>query len=262
MDEASNLNLQQMFCTSEVVMKFKLFAIAIAILLCTQSLSTASITNTYLWDMSDGVSTGSAATGSNMYAIANPYVAEANTEGSQGNSTASDSGINASGRAFIATHITDGGGTPNIPADGSYQTFGVQALGPSVDLSLDFLEFDIDSVGFNTPFITGTLEVDVYASLDGFATSTLLGNAAIIKNSAASVPGFTASFNLSTFSNFQNVSNADVDFRMLFSDTFNDNGIETTIDNVRLTITTVPEPTGLGLLALVALGGLGFRRRS
>ena len=223
------------------------------------------VTSTFSYDFSDGVSTGSAPTGSNPYVSASGYVAESNTEGSQGNSTPVDSGISG-GRAYMQTHITgssDGSNPPTTPIDpdGAYQTFSLTSLDPSNRYSLNSISFFLDSLGFDTPFITGTLKVEVQVSTDGFATSTVVGSGELVKTGAAPVPGKTVTIDSTTFGNLQEITAAQTDFRLVYTDTFNDNGVETNVDDVALSVTAIPEPGSIALLSLVCVSSLWIRRR-
>ncbi len=225
-------------------------------------------TTSFIYDFSDGISTGSAFSGSNAYVTLTPYVAESPTEGTQPGSNSIDSGIGGiSNRyAYVQTHITNSSNGANPPTNPlsseAFQAFSVINLDPSNRYSLNRISFDMNHFGLGVPFNIGELKVNVWISNDGFTTYTDVGGGTLQRASSSSpTPSpINVSLDLTTFAEFQEISN-DVDIRLVFTDSFNDNQIETRIDNVTLNLTAIPEPASLPIVGVVALVGVLRRRR-
>lgn len=225
-------------------------------------------TSVFVYDFSDGNSAGSAFTGSNAYVTLTNFIAESPTEGSQPDSNPIDSGIGGiSNRyAYVQTHITNSSNGANPPTNPlsseAYQTFSVVNLHPSNRFSLNSISFDMNHFGLGVPFNIGELKVNVWISNDGFATFTDVGGGTLerLSNTSPTPSPINVSLDLSTFAEFQEISN-NVDIRLVYTDSFDDNQIETRIDNVSLSLTAIPEPVTLPLVGCVAIIGLMYRRR-
>lgn len=238
-------------------MKFSL-AIAIAAVMVFSPFASADIVTTYTYDFSSGPEDASPGSASNS----NPYVSFsgfntiASTE-AQGTTLPTNSGIR-NGAAWVNCEIM--GSTPGVIGD-CYQTVSLSAVNWTDQISLNRLQFDLGNFGLSSPVtVGGWLQIDVHASTDGFASQDVfLGNLRITQTSPFSSP--SGSFDESFTGEFQNVKNKTIDFRFVSTSNVDDNGIETRLDNVQLTITGVPEPTAGILLGGVAMLGMIRRRR-
>ena len=153
---------------------------------------------------------------------------------------------------------------------------GVDDVGPSLDLSQDFLSFTLDG-GANTLNISEVsfewgltdapgFDFDVYllSSATGFATSNVISTSGALSaaSTATNPPGFApftldVSVDTSGIAGLQGVSGP-VEFRIYVTDSIT-SGPGHFIDDISVEGVAVPEP---GSLALLGLGGLClFRRR-
>ncbi|MCH2183811.1 MAG: PEP-CTERM sorting domain-containing protein [Mariniblastus sp.] len=231
--------------------------IAVAAVLFVSTLASADIVTTYTYDFSSGPEDASPgfASNSNPYATLSGFNTIASTE-DQAGTLPKNSGIKQEA-AWVNCEIM--GSTSGIVGD-CYQEFSISAANWTDQISLNRLQFDLGNFGLQGPVtIGGWLQIDVHASTDGFATEDVsLGSLRITQTTFSSPSG---SFDESFTGEFQNVKNKTLDFRFIATSNIDDNGIETRLDNIQLTITSVPEPGSALLLSGVALLGLIRRRR-
>ena len=233
------------------------FVSALAVLLLCASVSFADVVTTYTYDFSSGPEDASPASASNT----NPWVSVsgfdtiASTE-AQGTTLPNNSGIKF-GSAWMNCEVM--GSNPNITGE-AFQDFSVSTVNWTDRFTLDRLQFSLGNTGLGAPpSDSAWLQVDVRASTDGFASQDLfLGSVRITQNGAFDNP--SATFDESFSGVFDDVDGT-LDFRFVSTSNVTDNGIETKIDNVALTISSVPEPSGLILLSGGCLLGLIRRRK-
>ena len=220
--------------------------------------SVADIVTTYTYDFSSGPEDASpgSASNSNPFATLSGFNTIASTE-DQASTLPKNSGLQ-NGAAWVNCEIM--GGSPGITGD-CYQTFSLSTANWTDKISLNRLQFDLGNFGLGNPPSNGAwLQIDVHASTDGFASEDVaLGSLRITQTGPFSNPSGT--FDQSYTGEFQNVKNKTLEFRFISTSNLSDNGIETRLDNIQLTVTSVPEPSAAFLLGGVAVLGWIRRRR-
>ncbi len=240
-------------------MRLLLPAIVVALMVSFVSIASAdpTTTSTFLYDFNSNLNPAPAS-GSNPFVIASTYNATTPTDDGSAatDSRDPDSGV-IGGMAFVATHDM-------FRAPDTYQTFSVStnaSHGGSEIVRLDSLSFDMSTFGFGPPlFGNQFVQIDVLASIDGFGTSSNLGSI-LLDNSGGGDSSDSFFVDLSGAAQFHNLTNATIDFRFLYTSNLNDNGAEGRVDNISLQLTGVPEPGCFGVLGLVVVAGIGYRRR-
>ncbi len=239
-------------------MKFS-FAFAMAIVALTSVASADILTTTYTYNFSDGIEDASQPS----ITVANPYMTQSGFDTlasttDQAGTLAKNSGI-ANGAAWVNMEII--GGAPGITGD-CYQTVSFSTANWTDQMTLDRLQFDLDSFGMGGPPQIGVwLQIDVHASTDGFATEDIsLGSLRITQTQATQKPN-PGQYDQFFPTEFKNLNRKTLDFRFITTSNTFDNGVETRLDNVAFTFTAVPEPTsGILLTGVLLLGAIRRRR--
>ena len=233
------------------------FVKALAILMTCVSFSFADVVTTYTYDFSSGPEDASPASASNTnpWTTVSGFDTIASTE-DQANTLPTNSGIR-NNAAWMNCEVM--GSNPSITGD-AYQGFSISTVNWTDSFTVDRLQFDLGNFGLGNPPSDGAwLQVDVRASTDGFASQDVfLGSARITQQGRFDSP--SESFDASFTGTFDDV-NGTLEFRFISTSNVTDNGIETRLDNVALSISSVPEPSGLILLGGGSLLGLIRRRK-